>query len=340
MRSISAHQALLAVSDASDAAETRRMAGRLVSRAGLSDVEAGNVALVATELATNLLKHARHGVILAAAIERERSTAIELMALDRGPGIRNLAQAMTDGYSTAGSPGTGLGAIQRLSNDFDVYSLPDKGTAVLARLWSLREGVEREMDFGVVFLPKPGEEVSGDGWAIEHLADRTVCMVVDGLGHGPDAAAAAQAALLILQEYRGCEPVEIVERAHGALRSTRGAALAVATIEPAKKAVRFCGIGNIAARIADAAGVRHLVSLNGIVGYEVRKISEFSYPWSSESVLIMHSDGLLSRWDLAGYPALLRRHPALIAGVLYRDCTRGRDDVTILSVRENMARAA
>lgn len=340
MRSISAQQALLAVSDASDAAETRRMAGRLVVRAGLGDVEAGNVALVATELATNLLKHARRGMILAAAIEREQSVAIELIALDHGPGIGNLAQAMSDGYSTAGSSGTGLGAIKRLSSDFDVYSLPDKGTAVLARLWSLAERVERDLDFGVVFLPKPGEDVSGDGWAIERLADRTVCMVVDGLGHGPDAAAAAQAALLILQEYRSCEPGEIVERAHGALRSTRGAALAVAAIEPAKKVVRFCGVGNVAARIAEATSVRHLVSLNGIIGHEARKITEFSYPWTSESVLIMHSDGLLSRWDLAAYPALLRRHPALITGVLYRDCNRGGDDVTILSVRERAARAA
>ena len=81
--------------------------------------------------------------------------------------------------------------------------------------------------------------------------------------------------------------------------------------------------------------VRHLVSHNGIVGQEARKIGVFTYPWNRESLLLMHSDGLTERWDLKAYPALIRRDPGLIAGVLYRDFSRARDDATVLVAREN-----
>ncbi len=184
-----------------------------------------------------------------------------------------------------------------------------------------------------------GEEVSGDGWGVEQLADKYTCTVVDGLGHGPDAAIAAQAALAITKEYRDKAPAEIIERAHGALRSTRGAAMAVAEIDWTANVLRYCGVGNIAATIVNNEQVRHLVSHNGIVGQEARKIGEFTYPWSRESLLIMHSDGLTARWDLKTYPALIQRDPGLIAGVLYRDFSRGRDDATVLVAREGDERA-
>jgi anti-sigma regulatory factor (Ser/Thr protein kinase) len=330
-----ASQQAVEISDSSDVAQIRRLASHAGSRADFDDVKSANLALVATELATNVVKHARRGSIVVRLLTLRQNIAVELLALDQGPGIRDIAHAMRDGYSTAGSPGTGLGAIKRLADEFDIYSIPDKGTAVIARLSvSSKEPSDHRVEIGAICLPKQGEEVSGDGWGVENFAGRFICTLVDGLGHGPDAAVAARAAIAIAQEHGDKAPAEIVERAHGALRSTRGAALAVGAIDVEKRSLRFCGIGNIAARIIGDGNVRHLVSLNGIVGQDTRKIVEFSYPWSSESTLIMHSDGLSSRWDLASYPALIRRHPALIAGVLYRDLARGRDDVTVLTARE------
>ena len=333
---ISGEQQLLEVHDASDVAEARRIATRVVSGTDFNDVETAHVALVATELTTNLIKHAKRGRLMVRLLQRGTRLGLELMAIDDGPGIRDLAQSMRDGYSTAGSPGTGLGAVKRLTWEFDIHSLLGKGTAVLARLWSgqLRRDSNNGIEYGIVCLPMPGQEVSGDGWRVESLGAKYTCTLADGLGHGPDAAIAAQAALAIAHEYRDKAPAEIVERAHGALRSTRGAALAVGEIDPALKLVRFCGVGNIAATIINKAGIRHLVSYNGIVGQEARKITEFTYPWSPDSLLIMHSDGLSTHWDLRNYPALMQRHPAIIAGVLYRDFSRERDDTTVLAARE------
>lgn len=328
-------QQSLEIGDSSHVGEARRIATRLLGKLDFSDVETAHVALVATELATNLLKHAKQGRLILRLLQSVKQFGIEIMALDRGPGMGNVAESLRDGYSTAGSAGTGLGAVKRLAREFDIHSMPGKGTAVLARLWS-GPHANAAMQFGVVALPKAGEEISGDGWGVECLQNRCTCVIADGLGHGPEAAQAAQAALLAAHEYSDKAPAEIVERAHGALRSTRGAALAVGEIDQSNQLVRFCGVGNISATIVNkAGGLRHLVSHNGIVGQETRKISEFSYPWSRQSLLIMHSDGLTARWDLQSYPALVQRNPSLIAGVLYRDFTRGSDDATVLVAGES-----
>lgn len=327
-------QQSLPIRDPGDTAEARRSVTQLANQAGLDQTDSSNLAIIATELSTNLLKHAGQGEILVRPIKDEAALGIELMALDRGPGIANLAQSFRDGYSSVGSCGNGLGAIARLASEFDIHSVPDKGTAVLARIWPRQRKIDpiHEMHIGVVSIAKSGEEVCGDGWKSELLADKGLCLVADGLGHGVNAAIAARQAMESFSEHRREAPVEIIERVHDALRSTRGAAVAIAQVDYSQKVVRYCGVGNISGAIIANGDARHLASLNGTAGVEVRKISEFTYPWSDESILIMHSDGLMSRWDLKSYPGLAQRDPSLIAAVLYRDFNRGRDDVTVLVV--------
>ena len=330
------HEEMIEVRDASDVAEARRVASRMASRIRFSEAESGHIALITTELASNLVKHAKSGRIVASLLQRGSAVGFELKALDHGPGIADVTRSLRDGYSTTGTAGTGLGAVKRLAQEFDIYSAPGKGTAVLARIWSgtPSRSEDTTFEFGAVCLPFPGETVSGDGWEIDASRGKCTCVVVDGLGHGPSAAQAAEAALATTREQRGKAPAEIVERANGALRSTRGAAMAVAEIHPENNVVRFCGVGNIVARIASQGKPRHMVSYNGIVGQEARKIIEFTYPWGADALLVMHSDGLTARWDFANYSALLQHHPALIAGVLYRDYGRGRDDATVLVARQ------
>lgn len=330
-------QQTLEIRDASDVSAARRLAARFAETADFDEVASGSVALVATELASNLVKHAGRGRILAQLVRRDKRIGVELIALDQGVGINDVGKSMRDGFSTAGSSGTGLGAIKRLSSNFEIFSMPGKGTAVLAQLWPNETRLENRspMEIGTVHVAMPGQEVCGDGWVAEVLSDKCLCVVVDGLGHGPDAAAAAHAAIAIVQEYRLKTPGEILERAHGALRSTRGAAMALAAIDTGAQLVHFCGVGNITATTIQDEQVRHMVSHNGTLGQEARKISEYAYPWSRDSLLAMHSDGLSARWDLKSYRPLARRHPSLIAAVLYRDFARGRDDATVLVAREN-----
>jgi anti-sigma regulatory factor (Ser/Thr protein kinase) len=329
-------QFIFAVTEMSQVAEVRRQVVALASKVGFNPTEVGKAALVATEAATNLAKHSVQGEVLIRLLEDQDRSGIEILALDKGPGMVNVAQSLRDGYSTAGSPGTGMGAMRRLAGSFDLHSAPTKGTAVLAEVWSGRapEGKSPDpMEVGVVCRAKRNELVCGDGWGAASVTGRVLLLVVDGLGHGLGAATAAQEAIRSFRSSLQHSPARIVESAHAALRSTRGAVLGIAEIDLSQKLVRYAGVGNISGVIVSDQSSRHLVSTNGTVGQDVRKVQEFSYPFPTDAVLVLHSDGLTSHWNLSNYPGLLRKAPGLIAGILYRDYQRGSDDVTVVAAR-------
>jgi anti-sigma regulatory factor (Ser/Thr protein kinase) len=330
------------VSEASQVAEARRAAGALTRQLGLTEVEVGQVAIAITEAATNLVKHAQQGELLVRAFDDEAGTGLELIALDRGPGIADLPQSLRDGFSTAGSPGTGLGALSRVADEFDIYSLPGKGTILRAVLWSRASTTRKApatLQFGVICQPKAGEEVSGDDWGVAAFRHKYALVVADGLGHGPDAHKAARAATDTLRRDPSVGPGNLLEAIHAASRGTRGAAVAVCELDSEQRLCRFAGVGNINAAVIENSNTRHLVSHNGIVGHSVRKIQEFSAPWSDSALLVLHSDGVATQWNLDLYPGLLARHPALIAAVLYRDYSRQRDDATVLVAKPARASA-
>ncbi|MBX9258119.1 SpoIIE family protein phosphatase [Desmonostoc muscorum CCALA 125] len=322
----------ITITESSQTGEARRVAMALATRLGFQETERGKVGIVVTEVANNLIQHAHSGVVLLRALKHDLALGIEVLSLDKGPGMVDVDECLQDGFSTGGTLGNGMGAIRRLSELFEIYSIPNQGTALLAHLWSnpTPHLPEKILEIGAICLPKQGEEVSGDTWACEIDRCRSLLLVADGLGHGPAAASAASQAVRIFQDHHHRSPGAIVEAAHAALRTTRGAALAIAEIDFEQQSVRFAGIGNIAASIFSFTEHHNLVSHNGIVGHEVRKIQEFSYPWYANGLLIMHSDGLGAKWRLDRYPGLSQKHPSLIAGVLYRDFNRERDDVTVL----------
>lgn len=327
----------LPILESSQAGEARRIAIALASRLGFNETERGKVGIVVTEVANNLVLHATDGKLLLQPLTRNNIEGIEILALDKGPGMSNISECLRDGFSTAGTPGTGLGAISRLSAFCDIYSVANVGTACLAQLWASplpTSQPDSHLESGVVCLPKTGEEISGDAWAIDQDSGRSLVLVADGLGHGPQAALASREAVRIFRANLGRSPKEIVEAAHAALRSTRGAALAIAEIDVERLTVRFAGVGNISGTILSPLKSNSMVSYNGTVGHEVRKIQEFVYQWPKGGLLVMHSDGLGTQWRLDRYPGLTAKHPSLIAGVLYRDFNRGRDDVTVLVARD------
>lgn len=321
------------VRDPSHVGMVRRAAADLVRNLGFDEPAAGRVAIVATEAANNLLKHARNGRILLRRLSQAEGAGVEILSVDEGPGMHDVARCMADGYSTAGSPGTGLGAISRLASAFDIYSKSGSGTVLVAQLWSqtARRG---PLKMGAVCLPMHEGEPCGDAWASQVNSEGIQILVADGLGHGPLAAKAAVEAVRVFHSHPGLAPAALVRALHEPLRHTRGASLAVTELNNTAGVIRHSGLGNISGVSVGPGSVQSMVSHNGIVGHEVHTVAEFTYSWGSERTLILHSDGLLSRWKLDSYPGLIARHPALIAGVLYRDFLRGRDDVTVVVARQ------
>ena len=224
----------------------------------------------------------------------------------------------------------------RLAGDLQIYTAPGSGTALFARVFREPRAIDRDANYyalGAISLPISGESVCGDAWSSNHVPGRSVYIVADGLGHGPMAAEAAGEAIRIFHDVAAQAPERILGDIHRALSKTRGAAVSIAEILHHKGVLNYAGAGNISAAISAGGKTRSMVSMNGTVGHSVAKIQQFSYPWGKNATLIMHSDGLATRWNVEQYPGLASRHPALIAAILYRDFCRKRDDATILVSR-------
>lgn len=321
------------INDASQVGEARRAAMIFARDWGFGETDREKAAIIVTELASNLVKHAGGGQLI---VQRNADqTGIEILAFDKGAGIKNIGESLRDGFSTAGSAGQGLGAVQRLATAFEIFSQANQGTIVWCDVQSKIRLENSRFAVGAINLPHPKETVCGDSWATRRIDGICQTLVVDGLGHGEQAARASGAAIKIFEQQTQILPtVELLELIHQALRSTRGAAAAVATLDAAANKVRFAGIGNIAGVIVTDDQQRQMVSHNGILGFEARKFHEFVYDWEPSAILILHSDGLQTRWNLDKYAGIRLRQPSLIAGLLYRDFNRGSDDVTVLAIKQ------
>ncbi len=319
------------VTERSQVSAARIEARDLARAIGFGEQDEYRAGLIVTELATNLVKHATEGgEVLIRAIPCPRA-GLEILAIDRGPGVGDIARALQDGVSSGDSPGTGLGAIRRLSETFDIHSSP-AGTAILARVAAgHRADRERSIRLGAVSVPYPGEQICGDLWsAVETLQELTL-IVVDGLGHGAGAHEAARAVLDAADPT--VFPGRVLQQIHADVRNTRGAAVAVARLRPRDETIVFAGIGNVSGLVGSDQSQRHMVSSNGTVGHEAQGVREYVYPWPAGALAVFFTDGLTSRWTLDKYPGLSERDPALIAAVLYRDHSRRRDDVTVIVAR-------
>jgi anti-sigma regulatory factor (Ser/Thr protein kinase) len=328
-------QQMFRIAEASQVSAVRRSLADWSRAAKLSEVEAGNAAIALTEAATNMLKHAGGGEIILRTLG-EPASGVEVLALDEGPGIADWDLSVRDGYSTGTSPGNGLGAMRRLSAEFDVYTGQARGSVFRMAFWRHGAGAVSAFDVGAVCLPLAGETECGDTWTARESDTASLFMVADGLGHGPEAAMAARTAVVTAHRGPIGKPLAALDEIHGALRSTRGAAVALVHVEHGASGpgrLTFAGVGNIAAGL-HADGTRQFASYAGIVGHNMRKVVEIPQPWEKEALLIMHSDGMATRWSLEKYPGLRMRHPGVIAAVLYRDLARGRDDVTVLVIRQ------
>jgi anti-sigma regulatory factor (Ser/Thr protein kinase) len=322
------------LSDSSSTAEARRIGARMASSLGLNETKSGEAAIVIVEAARNAVVYGGGGQLMLSGTKSKYETRMDILALDKGPGIADLTRALQDGYSTGGTPGTGLGAIRRIADVFDIFSNA-QGTALFARIVQSEISPEHKdpMQLAGLVVPIVGETACGDNMAWHLDSDRCIMLVADGLGHGPQAAEASDEAVRIFRAHCDETPASIISRVHDALRKTRGAAAAIAEIRPQSGTLIYAGVGNISGSILSNTLSRSLVSHNGTLGHVMARVQEFKVEWPRDGILVMHSDGLLSRWEFSKYPGILARQPALIAGVLLRDFRRDRDDSSVLVMK-------
>ena len=319
----------LRVEDVSAVAACRKAVQIMAERLQFPAARIGQLALAVTEAASNLHKHAEQGSLLLCVNRDGPQPGIDLVTIDAGPGVRDVTAALRDGHSTAGTLGIGLGAIQRLADFADLYSRPGHGTSLVAR-FCVSPPVSQPR-WGGLIRPITGETECGDAYGVVLTDSAVTAVLCDGLGHGPLAAAAAAAGVAAVLDDPAAEPAALLERAHGRMSGTRGGAVGIVRI--AGKQARFAGLGNVAASVVSDGQRKSMISIPGIAGVQARTIRQFEYEAPPGSAVILHSDGVSSRWEAAALPALEARDPLLIAAVLLAEAGVHRDDAGVLVLK-------
>ena len=326
------------VREPEDVGAVRRAAGHMAGDLGASRADVGRVELVATEVASNLKRHATAGAfaLLRGVPAGDGARAcVELLSVDSGPGITDTARPASVGIKREGL-GVGMASVGRLASTFDVFTRPELGTVALARV-AFGEGGAGPADWrvgglSVALFPASG---NGDGWAYRVTPEALTLLVVDGLGHGAEARRATDVALALFE--RGDDDVAgFVRAANAALRPTRGAALSLCRVVPADRTAYFMGIGNVEGRILTDGRALGLVGRTGTLGMmrEAPMVHITAHPWShAGSTLLLHTDGVRGTFEIAESADLFRHDPSVIAAAIYRDHVRGRDDATVVAVR-------
>ena len=313
---------------------------KLARGLGMEKAQVADVATAISELASNLLKHrVTEGKIIIREINREGNKGIEIISSDLSPGIADTDQAMADGYSTAGSLGIGLPAVNRLMDEFEIRSNIADGTFITTRKWAkpdLSYVSLPEIELSVFSRPLPGQRYNGDAYFIKRYEDKVVFAVIDGLGHGQDAQVASQAAVDCLENHYRKPFTEIFQLCHKRLKKTRGAAMSLCRINLRDRVMTHTGIGNVDTRVYSSETAPRPFCINGTLGVAMRTVKVEDYPFPEDFIIIMFSDGISGRFSPDSLPGFLNLKPQLLAKQIMDNHARNNDDATIIAGRLNL----
>lgn len=324
------------VEERSFASYIKREIHKEVSSGKFTEQQAGEIDIIVSELISNLVKHAGSGELLYRVYNHDEHSTFEIVCIDAGPGMENLAQMKKDGVSTTQTLGQGLGAIERLSTFSQVYSLSGWGTILFARVSTLQEAgyvprMGHGLDISAMCVNKPRETVCGDGYRIKRVGGLTQIFFGDGLGHGQHAKEAVDFAGDFFFECNENDPVDIIRHMHEKVRRTRGLVATVVTFDGVNNEWKLCGVGNISTRMYQGLTYRSYPSYNGTIGLNIpSSMKSTVYPVDKRQFLVMNSDGLQSRLDLTRYPSIFKYDGSVLAAVLYKDFSRRNDDTSVL----------
>jgi len=311
-------------------------ARRCAESIGFHARDCEEIALAVVELASNLVRHAGGGLLTLGSCPTHGRPGIQIESQDSGPGIPDFEQALADGYSTRGSLGIGLGAINRLMDALEFYSLPPSGSRIVCQRW-LRPhhpaSPLRHLEFGAATRPYRQLRENGDAFIIRRWDEMALAGVIDGLGHGQFAQRAAQTARQYV-EHHFDQPLEALFRGVGrACRATRGVVMALARIDSARQTFAVATIGNIEVRVIGSPTRINLIIRRGVIGLNAPSPLIVEHPWTNTTILIMHSDGLRTHWDWSDFAGLAPEPAGVIAQRLLRALGKTDDDATVLVVR-------
>jgi anti-sigma regulatory factor (Ser/Thr protein kinase) len=329
---------LIAVVHGSDVNEARQRAQAMALAIGLDETASAEVALAVSELGANLLRYTKGGTLTLTPLVDGQRVGMQVISQDRGPGIADVEQALMDGFSTAGGLGYGLGTVNRLMDELDIVSAPGTsgGTRIACKRW-LRADVCCAMPgplaFGAASRAHPRMTENGDAFVIKGWDESALVAVIDGLGHGPFAQRAAQTARQYVERH-GDQPLDVIFRGVGrACCATRGVVMALARFEGGGTQLTFASIGNIEVRVFGSIEPMNFAVRRGIVGVNAPNPVVTQHRWQPKHILVLHSDGLTTRWRWEDFPDLRHASASVMARRLLQALAKDDDDATVLVVK-------
>ncbi|HEY1115732.1 MAG TPA: SpoIIE family protein phosphatase [Chitinophagaceae bacterium] len=296
--------------------------------------------IVVAEIVSNLAKHAGGGEVLVKLMEEKGVQGLEIIAVDSGPGISDLKGMMVDGATTKNTLGQGLGAIKRLSDQYQVYTQKEWGTLQLARFFveALPHTRKKEMvTVRSLLLPKPGETECGDGFHFKQTKEYVKLFLGDGLGHGKEAALATRNAIEAFKQCPDDSPVENLRFIHHSVKKTRGLVATIAFFNLKERKWTICGVGNISTKLFGATTSKTHSPYNGIVGMNMpNTMNDQVVDYEPGQCIILCSDGVKSKWDILKFPGIQRYDLSLLNAALFKDFARNTDDLSIASCKINL----
>lgn len=322
--------------DRSNANVVKKEIRKIAESVSFSPLKLAHIDILISELTTNLTKHApAGGEFLVKHFVDDGRDGLEILCIDNGPGIDDLPRMLQDGVSTSGTLGHGLGALKRLSDHFEIYTKKDWGTIVLCRIFRNEAPLRvlQKVAIGAILVPYKGESLCGDGWAYKTCGSILKVLITDGLGHGKEAFFASQQAIRYFMNSDEISPSDMLRGIHESIRLSRGVVATCINVDLTTLKGTMCGIGNISGRVLGFLSTRVFLSYNGIVGHNIPARLMDREIDVSNGLLVLCSDGLKDRWDLASHPMLSRYDISIAAAVIYKENNRRSDDVSVLLLK-------
>jgi len=344
------HILSLTVENESDIGVCRRKGVSLAKQIGFNEVKTEEIAILISELVTNVLKHGGGtGKIVICQIEdTEKQKAIEIWCCDSGSGITDLHKSMQDGITEKDSLGIGLGTIRRFSDEMEINPVSssafkdlyfsgshDYKHCVRTLKWVPIKswvGINKKLVVGAASRCYPGEQLNGDAFLVNNVSAH-VCItaVIDGLGHGKEANLAAELVKENILLKSNLPLDSLMNHIHHAIKGTRGAVIGLARINTETNRLSFSGIGNIEGFILTKVEKKTLLSFGGIIGHNMRTPRVFESDFEPGDTLCMYSDGITSRWRAENFN--WDEPPQKNAELILSTHSRLNDDATILIIR-------
>ncbi len=305
----------------------------IAQRLGVNHLKQENMLLVASELVSNNVKHASgRGMVQ---LWMQPGRVLDLLSIDFGPGIANLATAEEDGYSTSSTLGKGLGAIRRLSDESYIYTQHERagehrkwtGTVILARFFLDAGKPDGAFKFGLYSRSLSDERYNGDRIYLQKTGKILRWLHLDGLGHGEEAQAATANLAFHLLNHES--PDAMLATVDQQLHSTRGAVAVTGEIDLASYRLQLAGVGDMSAHIYNQEQIQQIAFAPGILGREHRSVNVLQSEFGRKHVIVTASDGIRRNWDANNFQGLFNHHPQLIAYTLGNIMGRISDDQSV-----------